>query len=266
MGIILINEDRGLKLVFLNSVGHIMLKSAADLSVRLIAALALMVPLFSFPENALSEEINITEKAGDHARKNNKSEKSAVDKSGTQEKRQRIKSDSDGAENNIEVYDVLPAKEEKVSMAKVLALDLIVPGGGHYYLNNYYMGVTFGLLKVGCIYSIYYFYQDWKYRKSLYHSAKKANETLDPDHSLYFKDPDGGYTTDAGLKRGYDRAVQKITFSAIATAVVYMTSLFINYVNVSKINEKGMPSFEIQHAFIGPDRIESISVAYNYRF
>jgi hypothetical protein len=243
-----------------------MLRRTADLFVKLIAVLALMVPLFSFPENALSEEINITEKAGDHERKKNISEKSAVDKSGTQEKRQRTKSASDEAGKNIEVYDVIPAKEEKVSMATVLALDFFVPGGGHYYLNNYYMGVTFGLLKVGCIYSIYYFYQDWKFRKSLYHSAKKANETMDPAHVLYFKDPDGGYTTAAGLKRGYDRAVQKITFSAIATAVVFMTSLVINYVNVSKINEKGMPSFEIQHAFIGPDRIGTVSVACNYRF
>jgi hypothetical protein len=255
-----------LGLAFLNSVGHIMLRRTADLSLKLIAVLALMAPLFSFPENALSQEINITEKAGDHALKKNKSEKTDVDKSGAQEKRQRTKSVPDEAGKNIEVYDILPAKEEKVSMAKVLAIDLIVPGGGHYYLNNYYLGVTFGLLKFGCIYSVYYFYQDWKYRRSLYQSARKANESLDPAHELYFKDPDGGYTTAAGLKRGYDRAVQKVTFSAIATAVVYMTSLFINYVNVSKINEKGLPSFEIQHAFIGPDRIESFSVAYNYRF
>ncbi|HPA74004.1 MAG TPA: hypothetical protein PKY31_17155, partial [Spirochaetota bacterium] len=83
-----------------------------------------------------------------------------------------------------EMRDLRPSVRERVSMPAVLLLDLAVPGGGHFYMGNEYTGYTFLALKILGAYSVYYCYHDWKYRRSLYRAARRANAEIDPDHAL----------------------------------------------------------------------------------
>jgi hypothetical protein len=146
------------------------------------------------------------------------------------------------------VDNLLPQNENGPSMTAAVAMDLAVPGGGHFYLENYYTGAVFASLKVIGAFSVYYYYRDWKLRKSLYQAARRANELIDPTHDLEFHDPGGGYKTVAEFKRDYDRAAQHITLSFIGTAAVYIVSLVMTCNNIIKINEKTVPTFDYQYS------------------
>lgn len=147
-----------------------------------------------------------------------------------------------------EIDNLIPSETGKVSMIKVLTLDFFVPGGGHFYRGDYYFGIAFLLFKFAGAYSIYYFYKEWKYARSLYLSAKKSNELIDPDHELYFADPDGGYKTVEGFKQKYDSTVQLITLTVLANIVIYTASIIINYNYINEMNEKSYPTFELQYS------------------
>ena len=146
------------------------------------------------------------------------------------------------------INNLTPQGGEKVSLRKALLLDLLVPGGGHFYTGNTGFGITFASLKVIGLWSLYYCYSDWKYRRSLYYSARDANESMDPDHRLYFEDPDGGYKTVDEYERDYDRAAQRITFAVLANVLVYASSMIFTYYHVVRINENAVPTFEIQYS------------------
>jgi hypothetical protein len=141
--------------------------------------------------------------------------------------------------------DIAPERAGGVSMATALALDLIVPGGGHFYCGNVYTGYVFAGVKLFAGYLVYYSYRDWVYRRSLYRAAKRANAEIDPNHELEFEEPGGGYNTVEEFRRDYDRAAQKITFSVLGTAAVYAVSLLMTYHSVQKINADCVPTFEI---------------------
>jgi len=147
-----------------------------------------------------------------------------------------------------EMRDLRPSVRERVSMPAVLLLDLAVPGGGHFYMGNEYTGYTFLALKILGAYSVYYCYHDWKYRRSLYRAARRANAEIDPDHALEFEDPHGGYNTVEEYRRDYDRAAQRITFSVIANVAVYAASLVMTYQAVKKNNDDALPTFELQYS------------------
>lgn len=152
------------------------------------------------------------------------------------------------AGNNHSVTVQEPVKKSQISMPLLLGLDLLVPGGGHFYRGSYIMGGTFLTLKVAGAWSIYYFYKDWQYVRSLYISAKKANAEIDPDHELLFEDPRGGFKTVREFKREYDSAAQNITFTVVATAVVYGVSLAINYIYGTEYNEDRTPLFSFYYS------------------
>ncbi len=141
-----------------------------------------------------------------------------------------------------------PLEGRKISMSEALLFDAVVPGGGHFYTGNNTAGYVFIGLKLFGAYLIYYTYRDWKYRESLYRSARSANEHFDPDHELEFKDPGGGYSTVEDYRRQYDRAAQRITFSVIANVAVYAVSLIMTYQAVKKINTVALPTFEIHYS------------------
>jgi hypothetical protein len=155
------------------------------------------------------------------------------------------KEKSAAVEDDQGIRDITPLKKEKISVAEAMAVDLAIPGGGALYYKDYYFGIGFAALKIAGAYLIYYSYRDWEFRRSLYYSARAANQSMDPNHELQFKVPGGGYKTVEELKHDYDRAAQRITFSAIATAAVYAASLLVTYSKVEKINESAVPSFEI---------------------
>jgi hypothetical protein len=170
-------------------------------------------------------------------------------------------------EKKKEIDNLIPEGKEKVSLGSAITLDILIPGGGHFYTGNYYQGMTFIALKLLGAYSIYYFYQDWKYNRSLYYASRRANESIDPYHELEFKDPDGGYKTVEEYRREYDEAVQRITFAIIATAAIYITSVIFVYLDVREINERAVPTFDLQYSC---DKINGsiegvISISYTLR-
>ncbi len=143
-----------------------------------------------------------------------------------------------------EIEPRTPSRREGVSLPAALAVDFLVPGGGAFYHENYYAGGLFAAAKLGGAYSIWYFYREWEYRRSLYRSARSANREIDPDHELLFKVPGEGYKTVEEIHRDYDRAAQNITFAVFGTAAVFAVSLAYTWVQVEKINEKTIPTFD----------------------
>lgn len=166
------------------------------------------------------------------------------------------------------IYNLTPGGGEKVSLTEALVLDLLVPGGGHFYTGNTGLGVTFASLKVIGLWSLYYCYSDWKYRRSLYYSARDANESIDPDHRLEFEDPEGGYKTVDEYERDYDRAAQRITFSILANVLVYAASMIFTYYNVMQINENAVPTFEIRYSCANNEHEGEalLTAGYTYRY
>lgn len=164
--------------------------------------------------------------------------------------------------------DITPEQGEGVSMAAALTLDLIVPGGGHFYVGNIYSGYFFAGAKLLAAYCIYFSYRDWIYRRSLYRAAKRANAEIDPNHELEFESPEGGYNTVEEFRRDYDRAAQRITFSVLGTAALYTVSMILTYHSVKKINERRIPAFEIGYyrGIIGDGGEDVITFSFNGRF
>ncbi|TAL39189.1 MAG: hypothetical protein EPN93_02290 [Spirochaetes bacterium] len=138
-----------------------------------------------------------------------------------------------------------PVVRRGISLPEALAVDFFVPGGGMFYHENYYAGALFAAAKLGGVWSIYYFYREWEYRQSLYRSARKANKALDPDHELRFRVPGEGYKTVEQMRHDYDRAAQNITFAAFGTAAAFAISFAYTWIQVEKINEKTIPTFDI---------------------
>jgi hypothetical protein len=172
-----------------------------------------------------------------------------------------------GTEDEKEIDNLIPEGKERISLGTAITLDIVIPGGGHFYTGNYYQGLTFIALKLLGAYSIYYFYQDWRYSRSLYYASRRANESIDPYHELEFQDPDGGYKTVEEYRREYDKAVQRITFAIIATATIYITSVIFVYFDVKEINERAVPTFDLQYSC---DKINGsidgvISISYTLR-
>ena len=141
------------------------------------------------------------------------------------------------------------SQNEDISLFNTIAIDIVVPGGGHFYRGSYITGAVFALLKSGGAWLCYYYYREWEYSRSLYFSAKKANKSIDPDHELYFAGPNGSYKTVKEYRREYDAAAQRITFAVVGNAVIYAVSVLINYHAVNSANEKNMPSFDAAVGF-----------------
>jgi hypothetical protein len=160
-----------------------------------------------------------------------------------------------------------PSRRNGVSLPEALAVDFLVPGGGAFYHENYYAGGLFAAAKLGCAYSIWYFYKEWDFRRSLYYSARKANRSIDPGHDLLFKVPGEGYKTVEEIRHDYDRAAQNITFAVFGTAAVYAVSLVYTWVQVEKINEKTVPTFDFALARDTFDRWDArFAAGYSTRF
>lgn len=132
--------------------------------------------------------------------------------------------------------------DDPVSVWEALAWD-ILPGGGHIYTSHYEYAFVFAGLKISGAYAIYYCYNYRLYRGSLYRSAKNANQAIDPEHDLLFKDPEGGYKTVKEFGYAYDRAAHYFTLSIIANAAIYVTSWLFTWYHVQKINENRQPTY-----------------------
>ncbi len=129
-----------------------------------------------------------------------------------------------------EVDSRIPKMKQGQSYLKVMSIDLLVPGGGHFYLGNYYSGAAFAGLKLAGIFSLYYFYNELGEKRDGYHSAQA--------------DPSAGDNQIERHKREYERAHQHTAFAVIGTAAVYISSLIFNYSDISLFNDRAIPAFD----------------------
>ncbi len=177
-------------------------------------------------------------------------------------KREKPAESPSGADS---IDDLVPEKSPYLSLPLLLGLDVLVPGGGHFYRKSYWMGSGFLVLKVAGAYSIYHFYNQWTFYRSLYFSAKKANADIDPDHQLLFKVPGKGYKTVDELKHLYDSSAQNITFAVVGNILVYSVSLVINYVYYKRNSGDSIPTFNLALSTLVSDNDIVVSLGYTYR-
>lgn len=156
--------------------------------------------------------------------------------------------------------------DEPISLWKALAYDML-PGGGHIYTGQYEYAAVFAGLKISGVYAMYYYYNYWHYRGSLYRAAKKANQTIDPHHELLFKDPEGGYKTVKEFGYAYDRAAHYFTLSIVANAAIYVTSWLLTCYHVQKINEQRQPTYKsAQSLSLATDEYGTFYAMYTFRW
>lgn len=184
------------------------------------------------------------------------------DKPGSEIKSEKPAEPRSGADS---IDDLVPEKSSYLSLPLLLGLDLLVPGGGHFYRKSYWLGSGFVALKVAGAYSIYHFYNQWTFYRSLYYSAKKANADIDPDHQLLFKVPGGGYKTVDELKHLYDSSAQNITFAVVGNILVYSVSLVINYVYYKRNSGDSIPTFNLALSTLVLENDIVVSLGYTYR-
>lgn len=120
------------------------------------------------------------------------------------------------------------------SCLKVLSIDLLIPGGGHFYLGNYYSGALFAGLKITGAFALYYFYNDLEKKRDEYHSIQD--------------DSSAGKNQIEGQRREYESAHENVMFAAIGTAAVYLSSLIFNYADLKIFNERSIPAFEYKYS------------------
>lgn len=153
----------------------------------------------------------------------------------------------DAEDVNVQVKQHETEEGDMLCTPAIIALD-ILPGAGHFYTGHYYHGVFFATLKVVGAYTLYYYWHYWDYRRSIYRSARDANQDIDPHHDLQFKDPDGGYRTVEEMKHEYDRAAHYFTLAIIGNVAVYAASAVFTWLHVRDINENRLPVFDIQYS------------------
>lgn len=134
--------------------------------------------------------------------------------------------------HETEIDDIVPQTRPGKSYLKVLTIDMLVPGGGHFYLGNYYTGAAFAGLKIAGALSLYYFYNDLENKRDEYHSIQR-DTAADADNI-------------EGYRREYERAHQHFAFAIIGTAAAYISSLFFNYSDIKDINERAVPTFDLR--------------------
>ena len=109
-------------------------------------------------------------------------------------------------------------------------------------------GAGFAGAKIGAGFAAWYYFNEWDYNRSLYNAARKGNRTLDPNHELKFRLPDGTYRTVNQLKRDSDASAQNVTITMAVNLTIYAVSLLVNYQAVSEFNEESAPSFHADYS------------------
>ncbi len=152
---------------------------------------------------------------------------------------------------NLPVDNIMPRKNKQISIITALALDLSVPGGGHFYRGEYVTGALFAAIKSAGIFTTWYLYDKKRSAENDFKAEKR--------HGRLRASADG-----AGIR--YDRASQYYTFSLISCFMAYFVSALVNYNGVIKIRENQYPTFEITTFIKNPGRPENIlSLGYEYR-
>ncbi len=170
-----------------------------------------------------------------------------------------VKGKTEGNEN-YEIDDIIPEISTRHSYIALFFIDLL-PGGGHFYQEKYYLGFTFATLKILGAFSLYYFYRDLGDKKSEYYDAKRESEFF---YSESYGVSEG---TVLDYKRDYDEAQQHVTLTVLGNIAVYISSFLISYINLKKKNEKSIPTFELQYScdMQSPIKVGVITFRFNLR-
>lgn len=166
-----------------------------------------------------------------------------------------------------DIDDRIPEAGEHISYLNYIVIDLVIPGGGHFFRNNRFLGFAFAVLKVVGAFSIYYYYMDVRDRRSLYYSSMRRYEVVNVEYSLDPQQQEEMYKTVQGYKRDYDRALQHVSFSVFGNIAIYLSSLLITYLNIKKMNENSLPTFELLFSYniISHCEGDVFNFKFNYR-
>ena len=135
-----------------------------------------------------------------------------------------------------------------ISLPAVLTLDVLLPGGGHFYRGDYGSGFIFMSLKMAGVWSLYYFNARREEARADLQAARRSG------------------AGEGRQELRYDRTAQLVTFSVIGNLMIYFVSAAVNYSRVMKVNENAFPSFDITGSLDGRHGIDSaVSVKFTLR-
>jgi hypothetical protein len=166
-------------------------------------------------------------------------------------------------EKSPEIYEKIPQKNTGVSTATALLLDC-APGGGHFYLGDYWRGGIFAGLKLGGGYALYYYYNQWADRGDLYKGADRTRALLGVSSSTPIAGPDGRIRSVDAYKKDYDRSAERMTLSIIGNLVVYGISWVMVYNRCEEINARSVPTFDM--SILADDKGPVVCCGLNFRF
>ncbi len=170
----------------------------------------------------------------------------------------------DAGSSGYEVDERIPDVKTRHSILKVFMFDILAPGYGHFYFKNYYWGFTFIALKLLCAYSFYYSYKELGDKRSTYYDSKRVYNACYNEFPLWRRLSD---ETVQNHKRVYDRAQQHVTFAILGNISVYLSSLILSYMNLKKLNENSIPTFELKYTFnkVSSKKGGDILILFNLR-
>ena len=152
----------------------------------------------------------------------------------------RLSADDTG----VPLYDKTPQKSRGVSTGTALLLD-VVPGGGHFYLGDYWRGSFFAAGRLGGFGALYFCYDRFRDKRDLYRRADRIRAAQGVDDSAKIHGPDGKHRSVNSYRKDYDRATQWLTFSVIGNAAIQTASMIVVYGRCQEINRNAVPSFDV---------------------
>lgn len=162
------------------------------------------------------------------------------DNSELRTKRKR-KSQKSTVSRKKEIDNIIPRKKSGLSAFNAMGLDVLIPGGGHFYTNSYSRGMFFATIKIAGAYSMYYFYREWRYFQSQYQDSKRdaGSDTNTVEESQW----------------EYDRSVQKLTLAIIVNVAIYVVSCTVLYHSVKDYNQRTIPTFDVNYSSVKRDGV-----------
>lgn len=162
-----------------------------------------------------------------------------------------------------QLYDRTPQKSRGVSTGTALLCD-IAPGGGHFYIGDYWRGSFFAAGKLGGYGALYFCFDRFRDKRDLYRRADRIRADQGVDDSVKIHGPDGKYRSVKSYRRDYDRATQWLTFSVIGNVAIQTASMIIVYGRCQEINRNAIPSFDV--AILGDGKGPVVYCGLSYRF
>lgn len=123
--------------------------------------------------------------------------------------------------------------EKKLSYFQAVSMDLLIPGGGHFYSDKVYEGIFWTVLKGLGGYAIYINRLNYRNKKNELRRAQNfdLNSSANGDIS--------------DLRRKTERASLHLWFAVFGQMSLFTISLFRTASHVSEFNRKFLPEFKL---------------------